>query len=162
MQNIERLASGEDFISEFNDVQQLIEKGEEYYDSLGLALSMAVLNNNSIVLSSKHWLKNYYIEVQQIDDDEKFVFGLWDVIITVSREINRELERNPNETNFVFITKLNREQTAKVYESVIQELNNRKLDFDVVEQYNLFGWNANNANTIKIPWIVGIDYNKFT
>lgn len=155
MDSIERLVSGEDVVSEFNDVEQLMEKAEQYYDSLGLALSFAVLKNNVIVLSSKHWLKNCYIEVEQVDDDKNFVYGLWDIISTVSRDINRELERTPPETNFVFISKLNRDQTQKVYDALVKQLGERKLDFDVIEQYNLFGWDINDTNAIKIPWIHG-------
>ena len=159
MQNIERLATGEDVVSEFNDVQQLFEKTEQYYDSLGMSLSMAVRKDNVIVLSSKHWLRNCYIEVQQIDDDDKFVYGLWDILVTVSRIIKRELERVPPETKYVFVSKLSRAQTIKVYEAIIQELEDRKLEYDVVEQYNVFGWNVDQDNCVGIPWVVGIEWN---
>lgn len=158
MNNIERLATGEDVVSEFSDVQQILEKTEQYYDSMGMALSMAILKDNVIVLSSKHWMKNCYIEVQQIDDDDKFVYGLWDVLVQTSRNINRELERSNGETKYVFIPKLNRQQTTKVYEAIIQELQDRKLDFDVVEQLNFFGWNVTEENTVKIPWVAGIKW----
>lgn len=158
MENIERIAAGEDVIDEFNDVGALLEQGEQYYDSLGLSLSMAILNDNVIVLSSKHWLRNCYIEIQQVDDDKKFVFGLWDILTTVSRNINRELDRNDNETKFVYISKLNRDQTQKVYEAIIEEIEDRRLDFDVVERYNFFGWNVNEENTVKIPWVVGLNW----
>lgn len=159
MQTIERLASGEDVVSEFNDVGQLLEQAEEYYDTLGLSLSMAILKNNTIVLSSKHWMNNCYIEVEQIDNNNKFVFGLWDIITCVSRDIGRELDRTPPETGFVFVSNLNRNQTLKVYDAIIRELGDRKLDFDVIKQFNFFGWNVTEQNTVKIPWIVGIDWN---
>jgi len=158
MQNIERLSTGEDVVSEFNDVQEILNQTEEYYDSMGMALSMAVLANNTIVLSSKHWLTNYYIEVQQPDNDAKFVYGLWDIIVQTSRNINRELDRSANEDKYVFISKLNRDQTKKVYDSMIKELEDRKLDFDVVQQYNIFGWNVTDTNCVKIPWISGIKW----
>jgi hypothetical protein len=160
MQNIERLATGEDVVSEFNDVQQLLEKTEQFYDSLGLSLSLAVLKNNVIVLSSKHWLKNYYIEVQHPEEqnNDKFVYGLWDILVSVSREIKREFDRCNGVTHYLYITNLNRAQTAKVYDAIIQELQDRKLDFDVVQQYNPFGWYVTTENAVGIPWVVGIDW----
>jgi hypothetical protein len=141
--------------NEFNDVQQILQQTEEYYDSMGLALSMAVLTSNIIVLSSKHWIKNCYIEVQiQPQSDDKFVYGLWDIIVQTARNINRELDRASNENKYVYISNLNREQTTKVYNTIIKELEDRKQNFDIVEQYNFFGWNVTDLNCVKIPWIV--------
>lgn len=157
IERIERITSGEDIIDEFNDVQYIIEKGEEYYDNWGMSLSFGVLKNNIIVLSSKHWLRNCYIEVQSQTNDkiDKFVFGLWDVVVQTSRNVKRELQRKEGETKYVFISNLNRTQTTKVYQAIIEELNCRKLDFDIVCKTNIFGWDINDINAVRIPWVVG-------
>lgn len=159
MENIERLASGEDVVSEFNDVQQLLEKTEQYYDSLGLALSLAVLKRNVIVLSSKHWIKNCYIEIKHptAENNDKFVYGLWDVLVSVSRSIKREFDRSKGISHYLYISNLNRSQTSSVYDAIIEEIRSRELEFDVIQQYDSFGWYVNKENTVGIPWITGID-----
>lgn len=157
IQNVDNVTIGDVIQTTLEEIHET----EVYYDSLGMALSMAVLKNNIIVLSSKHWMKNCYIEVQVPEtenNNDKFVYGLWDVLVKISRTINREFDRASNEDKYVYISNLNRAQTAQVYESIIKELEDRNLEFDVVEQYNIFGWNVTHENCVKIPWIAGFKW----
>lgn len=152
-----------DIINNINEIVSVvneIKKAEPYYDAWGFNLSIAILKTNVIVLSSKHWLKNCYIEVytgknkSDADTKSQFVFGLWDIITQMSTTIKRELERNDNITSYVYITELNRDQTLKVYEEIVNEIRSRNLEFDVVEKWNWLGWDVNEENTVKIPWVV--------
>lgn len=155
---IERLVSGEDTISEIKDIQCLLLDSGNYYDTFGLRLSIGVLKNSTIVLSSKHWLKNYYIKVQPQDKNninDKFVIGLWDVLIHISRTINREIEHDKDETHFVFIPNLNRDQTTKIYEAITTEITKRKFTSDIMTSIDVLGWNVNKDNAVKIPWVSG-------
>jgi hypothetical protein len=160
-ESFDRLIENMDNNNALKEIQQtveIIEGCEEYYDNWGMNLSMSVLKNNTIVLSSKHWLRNCYIEIQPDTKDDKFVFCLWDILIKVSRDIKRELRRDEGETNFVFISNLNRDQTFNVYEKIIQEIENRDLNFVIVDSTELLGWNVTEENAVKIPWIAGFDW----
>jgi hypothetical protein len=114
------------------------------------------MKNNVIALSSKHWLKNAYIEIKDDSEvvDGKFVFGLWDIITQTSNTIGRELERYNKDSSYVYISNLSRDQTLKVYKELIKELQSRKLSFDVDAKWEMWGWNVGEDNTIHIPWII--------
>ena len=147
----------QDEINEIVYATKELKKVENYYDAWGLSLSIAIMKNDTIALSSKHWIKNYYIEVHDDTDTEnKFVFGLWDIVTQTSNTIGRELERCNNDTSYVFIPNLSREQTEKVYKEIISELQSRKIDFDVDEKWELWGWEVNDINCVHIPWIIPI------
>jgi hypothetical protein len=180
VERIERIVGGEDLVSEVMDMEGLMEVAEEYYDSLGMRLSMAVMEPGVIVLSSKHWMKNCYIEVSRGINNVDSLFAdtgcaaqnaktnecvgprmsleLWDTLLTVSKKIKRELEHAPSDITHVYITRLNRTQTLKVYDSIIEELNNRGLVTDIVEQYDLFGWSLDKDLTVEIPWVKGFKW----
>lgn len=149
-----------------NDINQIVyvenelKQVENFYDNWGFSLYMAVLKPNMIVLSSKHWLKDCYIEIDITTNPkilDQFVFGLWDIITQTSTTIKRSLERNNKVKSYVYITQLNREQTLKVYNELINELYSRKLQFDIFEKWNLFGWEVNDENAQKIPWVTNGD-----
>lgn len=175
-ESMERIISGEDVISEISDMQIVMESAEQYYDSMGMQLSIAVMEPGVLVLSSKHWLKNCYIEVSRgvenvsllFEEDKERVHAprmtleLWDVLLCVSKKIDRILEHNENNDNYVFITHLNRSQTLKVYNTILEELKNRGLLYDMVEQYDLLGWDLKEEITVQIPWIKGFDWEKGT
>lgn len=116
---------------------------ENYYDSWGLCLSIAILKDNRIALSSKHWLKNYYIEYANPD---------WNIIRDVAKTINREITHNSNDNSHVYITNLNREQTANIYELIINKLKENQINFDVSECLE-FTWQANKKNCISFSVI---------
>jgi hypothetical protein len=145
------------------------EIAENYYDNWGLSLHIAILKNNVIALSSKHWVKNYYIEVKDNDNNDSdktemgesssnesklkgSAFGLWDIIIRASNEVSRELDRDSN--YYVYISNLNREQTQKIYDEILSQLRSQKgWSFDVVPKWQMYGWNATKDNTIPPPWL---------
>jgi hypothetical protein len=139
------------------------EIAENYYDTWGLSLHIAILKNNVIALSSKHWAKNYYIEVKNDEDTtatatvasdklNKSVFGLWDIIIRTSSQVSRELDRD--DLHYVYIPNLNRDQTCKVYEEILTQLRSQKgCSFDVVPKWELYGWNVTIDNTVSPPWL---------
>lgn len=111
---------------------------ESYYDAWGLCLSIAILKDNRIALSSKHWLKNYYIECDNCD---------WDIIKDVAKTIDREISHNSHDTTYVYITNLNREQTTNVYNLIVSKLREKQIDFDVSECFE-FTWQANKNNCV--------------
>lgn len=116
---------------------------ENYYDEWGLCLYIAILNNNKIALSSKHWLKNYYVECSNLD---------WNIIKNVAKTINREISHNAQDTSYVFITNLNREQTSNVYQLILNELKENKIIFDISECWEL-NWQVNQNNCVPFSII---------
>ncbi len=148
----------EKLIPELLTVAAELQQLEKYYDEYGMCISFAVLTNNCIAVSSKHWLRNSYIEIKKDqlpwpDTNEKLVYGLWDIIIRVAQNISRVLERDEGENKFVYISKLNRVQTNAVYDELVQEITKRGLLVDVVNGYDLFGWHVTENNCVKIPWV---------
>jgi hypothetical protein len=138
------------------------EIAENYYDTWGLSLHIAILKNNVIALSSKHWAKNYYIEVRNTSDaiggsDNQLdvngsIFGLWNIIIRASNKVSRELDRDSD--HYVYISNLNRDQTHKLYEEILSQLRSQKeTSFDVVSKLQIYGWDVTKNNTIPPPWL---------
>lgn len=123
-----------------NDVKE----SETYYDALTFSLYIAVTNDNKIVMSSKHWAKNCYIE---IDIQEG---SLWDI---VSNSTTKTFERYDGISWYVFINGLNRNDTNIVYDSVLSEIKKKGYKFDVIEKWDVFGWTITEENTTQIPWL---------
>lgn len=122
---------------------ELLHEFEQFYDAWGLALSIAVLSNKQIALSSKHWLKNYYIKAPSVESSI-----LWDVIKTTVHSIKRELTASPDEP-YVYVTNLSRSQTNKLYDVLIEELDRREIGIEVMEVWECYGWQADATNIIR-------------
>ena len=148
----------EKLIPEILAVTAELQQLEKYYDEYGMCMSFAVLTNNCIAVSSKHWLRNSYIEIKKDelpwpDTGERLTYGLWDIIIQVAKNMSRVLERDEGETKFVYISKLNRVQTASAFDELVREVTKRGLLVDIVNGYDLLGWNVTDKNCVKIPWV---------
>lgn len=146
-------------IEEIQQLEHVVLNIEKFYDNLGLSLSFVVLKNNTLVMSSKHWLYNYYIHISNpfnnINKQHKkftLIDELWEILIQLSRKINRGFQVGENDKYMIYLSKLNRTQTSHIYEMIITELNNRNLNFLITKSFDILGWKNDNAT--KIPWIM--------
>ena len=124
-------------------------ESENYYDSFGLSLYISVTNDSKIVLSSKHWMKNCYIDVRKSDGTHVDGNELWDVI---SKSITKSFERYDSILWYIFINSLNRASTNDIYNSIISEIKKRSYMCDTVEKWDISGWKVSELNAVKIPW----------
>ena len=131
------------------EIANEIKETENYYDTFGLSLYMSVTNDSKIVLSSKHWMKNCYIDVRTSDGSHVDGNELWDII---SKSITKPFERYDRFMWYIFITSLNRSNTNDTYNSIISEIKRRSYICDTVEKWDLSGWKVNEQNAVKIPW----------
>jgi hypothetical protein len=139
-----------------NNIDQVVEivnemrESESYYNLFGLSLFISVTNDSKIVLSSKHWIKNCYIDVRS--DKGEVIEGndLWDII---TKSISQPFERYEHVTWYVFIPNLNKNDTNGIYNAIIAEIKKRNLNTDTVETWDFFGWKITQTNACKIPWL---------
>ena len=125
-------------------------ESENYYDSFGLSLYISVTNDSKIVLSSKHWLKNCYIDVRTSTNDKVEGNELWDI---VSKSITKSFERYDGIDWYIFVTNLNRSDTNSVYNSILSEIKKRDCICDTVEKWDVSGWKITEQTAVKIPWL---------
>lgn len=114
-------------------------------------LYIYVIEDNTIVFSTKCWLKKYKIKI--IDQEEKNGdFGIWDIILHVSYKNKLELKRHKDNA-CVVIYNLSNEESNNYFSNTIQEIKERKLSFET--DYFWF-FKSENTNT-DIPWIIPLN-----
>jgi hypothetical protein len=123
---------------------------------LSFDLCISIMKNdskdNTIVLSTKFWAKNYYVNIY--NDDKNLHFGLWDIITYVSYNESFELTRSSDNT-FVVISNLNKEQTNNFFFKIINEIIYRKFPF---ETKAIWSWYPSKNNILSIPWIIPMSF----
>ena len=131
----------------------IVDKTEDLYDSYGFAVCIAITKKNQIVISSKHWVYVYYIETKFQETNDKNPVQLWDLIVSIANKKKYDINRDEDENIYVYIPKQNRENTNQIFESILDELRNRNIIYDVFSRFHLYGWDVNKDNAILIPWI---------
>lgn len=111
-------------------------------------LSIYIIKNDTIVLSSIIWPKYYYIKIYT--EGESFDFGLWDIVMNVSYKKSLKLIRSHDNTKLL-IYNLNRHETNNVVFEIIKEIKSRTLSFETKES---FFWNSIKDDFLQIPWII--------
>ena len=139
--------------TEFEESGIIIDTAEDLYDSFGFAVCIAVTKENQIVISSKHWVFVYYIETKFQTTTDKNPVQLWDLVVSVANTKKYDIMRDENENVYVYIPKQTRENTNQIFESILDELRDRKIMYDVFSRFHLYGWDVNKENAIIIPWI---------
>lgn len=96
------------------DIIEELEKIKGYWDINGLDLYIAVvstsLTTTHIIISTAHWTRVNYINVQ-INSKQ-----VWEHLYTISDEIGRKFIRS-TKGKYVYINKLNLQQTQDIFDT---------------------------------------------
>lgn len=102
------------YIQNIQDVVTALEKVKGFWDETGLDMHIAVLENNTIAVSTKHWLRVHYIVTKNLDN-------AWEnVLKVVSELIGRKLIRS-EKGDYVYVNKLSKNQTQKVFDAIVAQ-----------------------------------------
>jgi hypothetical protein len=110
-----------DHIADIIEIVTELEKIKGYYDDAGLDMHIAVValapNNTHVVVSTKHWFRVHYINV------EKSASDCWDILFKISKRIGRTLIKS-KKGKYVYVNKMNLEQTQSVFDILKEEFGN--------------------------------------
>jgi len=134
-----------DFISEIIHILEESEKVKGYWDDQGLDMHIAV-TKSSVVVSTKHWLCVHYIRTGKSPEE------MWKGMKEVSEDIGRTLIKSTKGL-YVYIHKLNIEQTQKVFNKLKEKFGTR-----IMRVWEM-GWDIDNAT---LPCCLLLINNKVT
>ncbi len=117
------------------EVKEGAEKIKGYWDETGLDMHIVVTSDKKVVVSSKHWIRVHYIQTE-LDSNV-----LWGKLEKVSDRIGRKLIRS-EKGSYVYINKLNIEQTQEVFDIIVKVLGVDKGDISRVWELS---WDIENA-----------------
>ena len=109
------------YIIMLQEVVSGAEKAKGYWDESGLDMHIAVKKSGQIAVSTKHWSRVHYIITEENTDT------LWDKLGEVSDEVGRKLIKS-NKGNYVYIHKLNLNQTQSIFDKIKEKLENIKIE----------------------------------
>lgn len=114
-----------------------------FWDSTGLALYLAVKQNGSIGVSTKHWTDVMYIQTQNCT-----TLQLWQILGKVTDNIGRTMVRSER-GSYVYIPNLNEQQTEEVYNKIVSELQSENIVFDEVYKME-WEWDVADAVLFRV------------
>ena len=119
-------------IIETIDFASEVEKIKGYWDDKGLDFHIAVKQDGRLAVSTKHWSRVHYIVTDKSPEE------IWDAIKKVAAKISRNLVRSKLGP-YVFIPKLNIEQSQHVFDFFKQE-----LGYNILRKWE-FSWDIDDA-----------------
>jgi hypothetical protein len=100
--------------------EQVIEGVEQlslYWDAKGLDMHIAVKSSGTIAVSTKHWSRVHYMRCEGICAEKA-----WKLLLETAQMISRTLVKSVKGP-YVYIPKLNSEQTQSVFNHIKQKMN---------------------------------------
>lgn len=120
------------------EITEIVEEGEKikgYWDDTGLDMHIAVKENGSMVISTKHWFRVHYIDTS-LDSDET-----WNRLRGVAENIGRKLIKS-QKGQYVYIHKLNETQTKDIFDQIVTGLDCDRNDISRVWEMS---WDISDA-----------------
>ena len=140
------MESGGGWVNDIEGVVDAAEKLYEFWDETGLDMKFAVCPNAGkaergtlrIAISTTHWFRVNYVICQDVTLEE-----IWGVFKRVGEKIGRTFVKHRDGT-WMYIHKLNREQTEGVYNCLLENLESLRVDYSI-ERHWEFNWEIEGA-----------------
>lgn len=140
------------YIQDIQQVVETMEKVKGFWDETGLDMHIAVIRSpngsasDTIAVSTKHWFRVHYIHTKNLGPNNEY--NAWDdVLKVISEMIGRKLIRS-EKGDYVYINKLSKKQTQKVFDSIVTQL--KLLNFFVeIERHFESSWEIDGSYVLE-------------
>ena len=131
------MSTVDDYIADIEMIVDTVEKIKGFWDETGLDMHIAVLRDQTISISTKHWYRVHYIKTVNLDDP-------WDKVLKqISEKYGRKLIRS-TKGKYVYIHKLNEIQTKEIFNEIVNICEKNKW-LNNIERHWELSWDIDDA-----------------